>query len=336
MTLEQKILQFIDQPAKNGFEPLALEIYEFQRNNNAAYAKYCEYLETPQELESWKQIPGVPQQAFKRSELRSYPANLDTAEFRTSGTTGEGYGRHFFPSLRLYEAGVQRTWDHFRLPRHPFLLLMQHPDDAPFSSLSRMGGFLSDNIRESFFVAQSGQLEIERLRAVTEKFDVPITLFGTALAFLHLFESSQGMQLPSGSIAVETGGFKGSGWEITKHDLYDRFAKYFDIETKSVWNEYGMTELSSQFYSYGVGRTHLAPPWVKFLVIDPNTNTEAALGEEGLLRIIDLTNLWSVAGIQTQDLAKAEPDGGFLLIGRDPAALPRGCSRAMDSLLRRS
>jgi hypothetical protein len=51
------------------------------------------------------------------------------------------------------------------------------------------------------------------------------------------------------------------------------------------------------------------------------------------LRIVDLANLWSAQAVLTQDLAIAKPDGGFLLLGRDPNALPRGCSRAMDELI---
>jgi hypothetical protein len=94
-----------------------------------------------------------------------------------------------------------------------------------------------------------------------------------------------------------------------------------------------MTELSSQCYSNGIGRSHLAPPWLRFQVIDPETNQEASPGKIGLLRIVDLANLWSAQAVLTQDLAIAQPDGGFLLLGRDPSALPRGCSRAMDELI---
>jgi hypothetical protein len=72
---------------------------------------------------------------------------------------------------------------------------------------------------------------------------------------------------------------------------------------------------------------------MRFQVIDPNTNEEASPGRIGLLRIVDLANLWSVLAVLTQDLAIAQPDGGFLLLGRDPEALPRGCSRAMDELM---
>jgi hypothetical protein len=162
-----------------------------------------------------------------------------------------------------------------------------------------------------------------------------VMLFGTALAFLNLLEvlGSRRLELPPGSVAMETGGFKGSGRDTGKRALYEQLSLQLGVAIDSIWNEYGMTELSSQFYSNGLGRSHRAPPWLRFQVIDPDTNKEAALGKVGLLRIVDLANLWSVLAVLTQDLAIAQPDGGFLLLGRDPDALPRGCSRAMDELL---
>ena len=132
---------------------------------------------------------------------------------------------------------------------------------------------------------------------------------------------------------METGGFKGSGRDVAKRDLYEELSLRLGVATDSIWNEYGMTELSSQFYSCGVGRSHRAPPWVRFQIIDPETNQEASPGKIGLLRIVDLANLWSVIAVLTQDLAIAQADGGFLLLGRDPEALPRGCSRAVDELM---
>jgi Acyl-protein synthetase, LuxE len=332
-SLEAEILRFLSEPSEGKFEPLALKIFDYQRRENLPYARYCDFLGTPQRIGSWKEIPGVPQQAFKRSELRSFPTERTGAEFHTSGTTGEGHGKHLFLSLRLYEASVQRGWDFFGLPRQSFKLLMQHPDDAPFSSLCRMGGILTDFRHECFLVTKNGCLELERLREIS--IDRPLTLFGTALAFLNLFEQAPDLQLsmPPGSIVMETGGFKGSGRDMQKDELYELFSRHFGIGVDSIWNEYGMTELSSQFYSHGINRPHRAPPWMRFLTIDPNTNEEVLPGQVGLLRIVDLANLWSVLAVQTQDLAVARPDGSFLLLGRDPEALPRGCSRAMDELL---
>jgi Acyl-protein synthetase, LuxE len=328
-------LGFLSEPAEGKFEPLALAVFDFQRRENLVYAKYCDFVGRAARIDGWKRIPAIPQIAFKRSNIRSFPVEATRAEFRTSGTTGEGQGKHFFPSLRLYEAAVRQTWDYFRLPRQRLILLMQHPDDAPFSSLSRMGGILANFQRDRFVITKDGRFELDRLRALLIDRGEVVTVFGTALAFLNLIEGFPDLrcELAPGSVVIETGGFKGSGREMGKRPLYEKLSLHFGVAIESIWNEYGMTELSSQCYSNGVGRSHRAPPWLRFQVVDPETNEEASPGKAGLLRIIDLANLWSVLAVQTQDLAIAQPDGGFLLLGRDPDALPRGCSRAMDELL---
>ena len=333
--LEERILYFLDHPRESEFEDLALKIHCYQRAHNAAFDRYSEFLGVPRRLNSWREIPGVPQQAFKQTELRSFAGAPEAVEFRTSGTTGEGFGRHLFPSLNLYDTAVQRGWDYFGLPRHEFVLLMQHPDDVPHSSLSRMGGVLSGFDKRAFFLTREGKLELDRLREHLAGRSAPVVLFGTALVFLNLFEQAPALNfsLALGTIIIETGGFKGTGREIAKAELYAQISARFNLAVSSIWNEYGMTELSSQFYTSGVGQAHQAPPWMRFRVIEPNRNEEAAPGEIGLLRIFDLANLWSVLAVQTQDLAIAQPAGGFLLLGRDPQALPRGCSRAVDEVI---
>jgi hypothetical protein len=334
--LAREVLRFMQEAEGKNFDELAISIFEYQRRKNPVFAKYCETIGVTHKVDSWKQIPALPQIAFKRAAIRSFPAEQTRAEFRTSGTTGEGHGKHFFPSLHLYETAVQKGWDYFRLPRGGFTLLMQHPADAPFSSLSYMGGILAAFERNRFLIGQNGELKIDRLSALPPADPESLVVFGTALAFLQFMERfpDHRLELPPGTIAMETGGFKGSGREIGKRELYSQMSHWLGIEIDSIWNEYGMTELSSQFYSRGIGRSHHGPPWTRFQIIDPETNQEAAPNTVGLLRIFDLANLWSVIGIQTQDLAIGQPDGGFLLLGRDPAALPRGCSRAVDELLK--
>ena len=333
--IELRILDFLQKPDEREFESIALAIYAYQREQNPAYSRYCKFLGQSEPVVSWKGIPAVPQQAFKRAELRSFPASETVIEFRTSGTTGEGFGRHFMRSVRLYEASVQGGWDYFRLPRHPLLLLMPHPAVARYSSLSRMGSILTNDRNDAFFLDGNGALQVDRLRKIVSESGGPFTLFGPALAFVNLLEVIAELPLPPGSILMETGGFKGTNREIGKADLYSRLSECFHLDFDSIWNEYGMTELSSQFYSNGLGSAHLAPPWLRFMIVDPKTNSEAATGEVGLLRIFDLANLWSVLAIQTQDLAVAQDGAGFLLLGRDPEALPRGCSRPIDELIRR-
>ncbi len=179
-----------------------------------------------------------------------------------------------------------------------------------------------------------GKLEAHLHVSIRER--RPVALLGTALAFLNLFErwGHRGFTLPPGCMAFETGGYKGSGRSLTKTELHTLFMKHLGIASNLIFNEYGMTELSSQFYTRGAGNPHEGPPWARALVIDPETGAEVAPGGTGVLRIFDLANLGSVLAIQTQDLA-IRRETGFELIGRDPAALPRGCSRSADEMLSR-
>ncbi|MCX6922407.1 MAG: hypothetical protein NT154_04215, partial [Verrucomicrobia bacterium] len=72
-------------------------------------------------------------------------------------------------------------------------------------------------------------------------------------------------------------------------------------------------------------RTFHFPPWARAQVISPETGCEVQDGETGLIRVIDLANVYSVLAIQTEDLGIRRGDG-FVLVGRAVEAEPRGCS----------
>ena len=48
---------------------------------------------------------------------------------------------------------------------------------------------------------------------------------------------------------METGGFKGRSRELNREDLYAQILERFGIEQNAIVSEYGMTELTSQYYS---------------------------------------------------------------------------------------
>lgn len=327
-SLESRILDWIADPPAADFERMALEVHRFQLAGNPAYRRYCETLPPARD---WRQIPALPQQVFKQEAVRSFPAETTARTFRTSGTTGEGFGEHHFHSLRLYQAAALRGWELAGLGGRRVLALVPSPVEAPHSSLSQMAAWLCED--DSAFFVRGGAGEWNRLEQTLESATEPLVLFGTALAFLDWMERGHSCRLPDGSLIVETGGYKGSGREIPKAELYDRIAEFLGIDPAAIVNEYGMTELSSQFYARGVGTPHLGPPWARALVIHPETGTEVADGETGILRLVDTANLWSVCAVQTRDLAIRRGDA-FELIGRDPSALPRGCSRTADEMLR--
>ncbi len=327
--LESRLVNWIAGTGDGDFGRMMLEVHAFQRAANPAYDRYCALFPAATD---WREIPALPQRTFKEAAIRSFPAHETMRTFRTSGTTGEGYGEHHFRTLRLYEAAARRGWELAGYGGYQVLSLIAAAPEAPFSSLSQMASWLCDG--NSAFFVRRGQARWKELAENLRRTPEPVVLFGTALAFLDWFENlgNAEVALPPGSLAVETGGYKGTRRELPKADLYARFTRHLGLPADAIGNEYGMTELSSQFYSRGVGTPHHGPPWAQGLVVDPATGREVAEGETGVLRLLDAANLWSVAAVQTQDLAIKRGDG-FELLGRDPAALPRGCSRAADEML---
>jgi hypothetical protein len=325
--LEARVFVSLHDFLEEEWNALALDIHAFQRRRNPPFARWCDTLPEPK---TWRDIPAVPQAMFKRFRLSCFPAKLTPVTFRTSGTTGETRGEHHFADTALYDASILAGWQRLRLPKLPALFLAQTPDEAPDSSLTHMFGTLAGGAtgRSAFDMrAEAGALRKLAARG-------QCAIFGTALAFLALFErmGEDRVRLPRGSFAFETGGYKGSGRDIPKADLYAKFATHLGLRAGDVWNEYGMTELSSQAYTRGLGRPHTAPPWLRALVIDPETGKEVAVGDAGVLRMFDLANVGGVLAIQTADFAVRRKEG-FDLLGRDPAAVPRGCSRRADELL---
>ncbi len=334
--LEARIAAAIAAADPALFEPLALEVHAFQRANNPAYAAYCAQFPAPA---AWHAIPSLPLSAFKLAPIRSFPAGAETGAFRTSGTTGESFGTHHFASFRLYDAAILRGWDLLGLPALPHVLLIAGPAGAPHSSLSHMIGVLKQRApggEQHPCFLPDGKLDSAHLASLLASVRAqarPVLLFATALSLLHALGTIQAdLTLPPGSLLFETGGYKGSGRTLTKTDLYGLASRRLGIPADSILNEYGMTELSSQAYTRGLGTPHAAPPWTRFLVVHPATGREVPDGETGLLRVFDLANLGSVIALQTRDLA-IRRGPRFELLGRDPAALPRGCSRAAGALL---
>lgn len=323
--LEEAVLAFI-KDGRGSFEELLCAVHAYQLGHCPVYAAYCgeSRIDSPSQ---WTRIPALPLDAFRQARISCFSPEQVIREFRTSGTTGEGYGTHAFPSLRLYEAAALQGWRRAGLPMQNVRCLMPSPRENPYSSLSCMGGWLAGEDR--FYWQQWSPL-VQALREET----APVLLFGSALAFLDFFEALQTerLTLPEGSVAVETGGYKGTRRHMPKADLYSLFELHLGLPPDSIYNEYGMTELSSQFYTQGLSRPHAGGPWVRGLVLNPETGEECADGETGVLRIFDLANVASCCALQTRDLAIKRGDA-FELIGRDPSALPRGCSRAADDIL---
>ena len=324
----------------NTFNTLSMNVFKYQYSHNPAYQKFCHSLKiTPDCISNWKKIPTVPTDVFKLPlPISTFPLKERKITFQTSGTTSETKGQHHFPSLDLYRTSILAGWKYHNLPQPKHaIFLTPRPDDAPYSSLSSMMGTLASLTESSLWsISPSGEINLPAISQSIQK-KHPVALLGTALAFLHLFKNLKTpLPLPQGSWAMETGGYKGTQNSLTKESLYALFAQHLGLPAESIINEYSMTELSSQFYTRGLGKPHTCPPWTRIRVINHLTQTDSQAGEPGYLVIYDLANLHSIMAIQTQDIAIAHGNNSFTLIGRDPSAIPRGCSRAADDTFNKS
>jgi len=330
--LARKIADFIQNPlggdSDAAFETLALALCARQYERCAPYRRLCDGQGwTPDSVHRWQDIPAVPAQAFKVFDLSCAPLFQTVAVFHSSGTTGAQASRHFFDAdaLALYETSLRAGFDD-AFPVRPRRLwaLMPAPQAALQSSLSHMLGALG---AERFFWDDDAALAVA-LYEMTE----PITLFGTAFAFVQLFDdTNQNWHLPIGSLVIETGGFKGRTREVPREEMYGLFETRLGVPIENCYSEYGMSEMASQFYGRGLDPVKRGPHWVRTRAIDPETGEAAAAGTPGLLRHFDLANWNSVGVLQTQDRGTLTHDG-FILHGRAPDAEVRGCSLTVEEL----
>lgn len=348
----------LDQPLLDAeFNRIALRVFAHQYQRNAPYAAFCERRgRTPAQVTHWTQVPPVPTAAFREVSLVAGNAADAEAVFRTSGTTrgAEKRGVHYVLDVSVYHFSLIPNFAGALLPdgaELPMLSLIPPAAEMPDSSLSHMVAVVSERLGaqgSSCCASASHGIDDERLADAlrdAERKRQPVCILGTSFAFVHwldrLEQRGETFALPRGSRLMDTGGYKGRSREVDEEEMRAKYGTLLGIPASHCVNEYGMTELCSQFYDSSLrdfvrGRTaprrKIVPPWVRTRVVDPETLEPLPDGDVGILQHFDLANMNSVLAIQTEDLGVVVP-GGFRLLGRSPGATPRGCSIAMDILL---
>lgn len=350
----------LDRPLDDAtFDRLARAIFAYQFGGNAPFRAFCLTRGmTPDSVTRWEEIPAVPARAFRVAPLICGGAEAAERVFRTSGTTGGSgsRGSHFVRDLSLYRAALLGPFRTHLMPGDGARILSLTPssDAVPDSSLACMIQTAIETFggeESGFFGRPDGSLDVDGLnRALREAGPAtPVLVVGTAFAWVHWLDadvSSSGIALPEGSVLMETGGFKGRSRAVAREELYASLSNRTGVPVRRIVNEYGMTEMLSQFYEPVLrsevdqagadrvsGRWLLPPPWVRMRVLDPATLDPVPSGEIGVLAHYDLANLHSVTGILTSDLGLAGAGGRIRIVGRPEGAEPRGCSLTMEEFL---
>jgi Acyl-protein synthetase, LuxE len=294
----------------------------------------------PDTLRDWRDIPLIPTLAFKHTRLAiAEPREI----FESSGTTATTPSRHYHPYPDLYRQVIDATFPGAFLEgdrRPPMLSLVPDRAAAPLSSLA----FMLDHVRQRWggegtvSAAGPGGVRAQPVRsflAARQRDRRPPVILATSFALAELVEGltrlKLSFRLPPGSRIFETGGYKGRRRELSRQAIEEAIGQRLGLPPSAITREYGMTELTSHFYSAPGSDLYAPAPWVRFRILEPATLQPAEPGRPGLLAVFDLANVGSALHVLTEDLAIAD-NGRFRLVGRAAGAELRGCSLLSEAL----
>lgn len=345
----------LDRFDEEVFDQLFLNLAASQCLYNQVYNRFVQSLNL-HAISHWRDVPPIPVQFFKEFELRSYNDRSTEHFWESSGTT-KRKSRTFLASNDHYDTVIERLWSRY-VPNFPGITFRLIPDSSewPNSSLSHFfqrGEFkefevLSSSVNYSWkrgYSLEEGTFSIKfssllkQFAALTED-NIPVRLCGTSYAIASIFDymekSNSRFRLSEGSTIIDTGGYKGLVRERTRSEFLEQAKHYLDIPPHNCLNEYGMSELSSHFWStYVEGEEWWSvPPWVRVRSVNPLTGEEV---EQGAGVFYDLANVWSCCAVQTQDLIEVRNEGGVQYVkplGRMKDAELKGCSITAEQSFR--
>ncbi len=308
---------------KATFEALALELFDYQMENNPIYAPYAALILKGKTPANIYEIPFLPIEFFKQEQIICQGKGVEEI-FLSSGTTGE-QSKHLVADLSLYKKSYLNTFQQFYgdINDYCILALLPNYQEREGSSLIYMVDDLikkSGHPKSGFYLNNLAELSetIKELESKGQK----VILFGVTYALLDL--AAQYPQHLKHTIIMETGGMKGKRKELLKEEIHQLLQEAF--LTENIHSEYGMTELLSQSYSKGKNIFN-SPPWIKILIRDVNDPLAIIVNNKtGGINVIDLANIYSCPFIATQDLGKQFDDDSFSVLGRFDNSDVRGCN----------
>jgi hypothetical protein len=315
------------------FEPLfikdALRLFKKQSEENPLYRKFIDGLHLdPISVSRLEDIPFLPISFFKTHQVKTgefHPAHC----FESSGTTGTINSMHCISDMQQYLTNTVNLFEEQYGDISDYCMLGLLPSylERNNSSLVAMVDHfiqLSKHPSSGFFLDDFKGLHdtLIHLEANRQK----TLLIGVTFALLD-FATAYPMKLHH-AIVMETGGMKGRKKELTRTELHQQLK--FGLGVEAVHAEYGMTELMSQAYSKGEG-IYQTSSRLKIMLRSTDDpfeiwNANEHIMRTGVINVIDLANLDSVAFIATDDLARFTGNGAFELMGRVDSSDIRGCS----------
>ena len=332
-------------------EQILARLWSFQTSHCLRMQEHAELFGIPgKEPVPPEDIRAIHTTMFRAGDLVCFDAEKQNpvVEFRSSGTTSGSPSRHRLRTLDLYEtalrSGFERAVPEISPGSHVLISMLPSAGEWPNSSLVHMFDFLMKTYNSEGPIhvgSNSGAPCVRSLdKEISKARDAKkaVLLLGTTLSHLHIIQSEELIDLPEGSLVLETGGTKNLQEYDSEEVRLICYLKTYGVAAEQILVEYGMAELGSQAYGrYGQSKdkeirpTLSFPPWVLCSVRDPDSNQEVEPGGEGVLQILDPVNIDTCAFILTSDLVRDEGENRFKMLGRVRDANLRGCSLSVPS-----
>jgi len=360
--IRDRVHAFIESDGRSEpFEALALDVFADQYERIPLYRRFCDARDvSPANVGQLDRIPYLPADAFKE---QLDPEADRPHVFHSSGTTAgpERRSRHALASLDTYRLSATGHFARKVLADRPgalaVLVLGPTVQSYPHSSLGQMFSWCieqasgaRDDSRSLVAFDPAGRVDVEAaITWLAERAEgsQPVLVLAVTAALSALLDAlrdrERSLRLPADSRIVDTGGKKGGApgqRVLSARGVLKACWRFLHVPAYLCVNEYGMTEMLSQFYDDTLSARHggrmtprakVGPPWVRTQIVDPQSLLPVAPGQRGILRHFDLANWETVSALQTLDVGRDHGDG-FELLGRATAAEERGCSQLFTAM----
>ena len=317
------------------FHEKCRQVFEYQYSENAVYRRFCDQLDTtPDTLSSGASPPKIPIEAFKESRLYAAAEKNPDLIFRSSGTGTMQRSTHYVADKGIYRKSILEGWKR-HYPAESFVVWAYTPgyNENPESSLIHMLQMLIEESARhlSKFLPLQKPLPSGGIEKIAKNGE-QLILFGAAFGLVEMAEKYP-VKLPENSIIIETGGMKTYRKEMARSEMHELLARRFSLPKGRIHSEYGMAEMLSQAYA-GADGWFTTPHWLQVDIHEPqNPLKTVAEGEEGLIGITDLANIYSCPFFLTGDRGLKRSDGAFQVLGRYNQRNLRGCNFLMEEEL---
>ncbi len=365
--LTEKIKKFISEGDKlskhereKDFNNLCVACFKVQAKNIPGYAKLCAQKKIDIDaVKDFLEIPPVPVQAFKTSDIFIYSKEEIYKNFKTSGTSKTSQGSAYFSvsgaeitSLAIVKnAGTYLFPDNFDTK---FFLIAPPPEAAPSLTMAFGITEVMKNIGTyggRHYIGKDGidwTALFSGLLECVEK-NIAATIIAPSFAMVFMLDKmaaeNMRIKLPKGSRILDAGGFKGRSREVSRAEMIRSAAEFLGVDPVYCVNALGMSELGTQYYDNNLKNfiegikapaAKENPHWAKTFVVDIEDDFKIlapkTYGKTGALLHFDLTNIDRAVAILSDDAGRYA-GSGFEICGRLSADDIKGCSLTVEEML---